>query len=161
MSEMASEALVETVGLLLKKRGLTVAVAESCTGGQLGAAITSVAGSSDYFLGGVIAYANSVKSRQLGVDPGLIEREGAVSALVARQMAAGARRLFASDLAVGITGVAGPAGGSPEKPVGLVFIAVDAGDRVDAERFRFSGDRDAVRKSSVIAALEMVKSHLK
>ena len=148
------------IGARLRRRRATLAVAESCTGGLLGARITSAAGSSDYFLGGCIAYSNAVKIRQLGVDRRTLAREGAVSEPVARQMAAGARRCFGADYGVGITGVAGPGGGTEEKPVGLVFIGVagPAGGTVRSAVLR--GDRARVRRQSVDMALRMLSDAL-
>ncbi|TVR61744.1 MAG: nicotinamide-nucleotide amidohydrolase family protein [Spirochaetaceae bacterium] len=136
--------------------GWTVAVAESCTGGGLGARITSVPGSSAYFTGGVISYSNAIKTGWLGVEASTIERDGAVSESVAGAMADGVRVRMKSDLGVGITGVAGPDGGSPLKPVGLVFIAVSIHGLIDARRCLFTGDRVAVRASAVETALQML-----
>lgn len=155
-----SGASPEAIGAELVARGLTLAVAESCTGGLLGAALTSVSGSSAYFRGGVIAYANEVKVRCLDVDAGDIDRHGAVSAEVARQMARGARVRVGADIGIGITGVAGPGGGSEEKPVGTVFVAVCVSDRCAAERFRFAGGREDVRSAACKAALAMLAGEL-
>lgn len=157
------ETLEEVVGRLLRSRGLTVSVAESCTAGLLSARITRVPGSSDYFLGGVSSYANSVKSSLLGVDPDLIERQGAVSEEVAKEMALGVRRVIGSDISVGITGVAGPGGGTPAKPVGTVFIALCAGDGakdVVVKEGYFPGGRDTVRRRSAHEALLMLYQYL-
>lgn len=151
----------EEVGRLLAGRGLTLAVAESCTGGLIGHRITSVAGSSAYFAGGVIAYANDVKVRELGVRIDVLKKMGAVSEPVAMQMAAGARRRFRVDLAVAVTGIAGPGGGGTGKPVGLVFIAVAGKGGCEVRRFEFKGSRSAVQKASSQAALEMLRYFLK
>ena len=140
---------------LATAKGITVGVAESCTGGLLGGRITSVSGSSEYFLGGVIAYSNTVKTKLLNVEQGTLDEFGAVSERCAVEMATGARRLLGSDLAIAITGIAGPLGGTPDKPVGTVYIAVAFGDRTTSRRFEFPGDREAVREQSVEAALEM------
>ena len=150
----------EEIGPLLRKAGLTIAVAESCTGGMLGQRISSVGGSSDYFLGGVIAYANDVKVRLLGVDVDVLAREGAVSAAVAEEMATGVRAALGSGIALSVTGIAGPTGGSREKPVGLVFIgmAEDAGCR--SEKFQFTGDREAVRQRTADEALQWLRKAL-
>lgn len=144
----------EHVGIELVRHGWTLAVAESCTGGLLGSRITEVAGSSRYFLGGIIAYDNGIKSRLLGVDANLLAREGAVSPAVARAMAAGVRRAVGSTAGIGITGVAGPGGGTPGKPVGLVYVALALGDAVDVRELRLSGDRRAVRRAAAEAALD-------
>jgi nicotinamide-nucleotide amidase len=138
----------------------SLAVAESCTGGLLAARLTSVSGSSKVFLGGVVAYANSVKVRELGVDAGLLERAGAVSEEVARALAGGIRSLMGSDIGVGITGVAGPDGGTPEKPVGLVWIAVDVRSEISAFSGRFIGDRAEIRFRATQAALNMIRKRL-
>ena len=139
--------------------GLTLAVAESLTGGRLAAALTARAGASAVFRGSVTAYATELKAAILGVDPDLLARAGAVDGEVARQMAAGIRRLCGSDLGIATTGVAGPA---PQdgKPVGTVYIAVaDAAD-AHAALFRFSGDRSTVQDAAVEAALDLMASHL-
>ena len=142
-----------------RTRGLTLAVAESCTGGMLGERITSVSGSSDVFIGGVIAYHNDVKRELLGVRQGDLATFGAVSEEVALQMARGVRERFGSDLGVAITGIAGPGGGSAEKPVGLVWIGVDGSERL-ARRIHASGDRGEIRQRAVQAALEVVRRML-
>jgi nicotinamide-nucleotide amidase len=136
--------------------GSTVALAESCTGGMVATAITEVAGSSGYFVGGVVSYANDAKRDLLGVDPAILAAHGAVSAQVARAMATGARERFGATLAASVTGVAGPDGGSPAKPVGLTYIGVADGEGVDVRRIVWSGDRSANRRDSTIAVLEML-----
>ncbi len=133
--------------------GATVATAESCTGGAIAGRITSVAGSSAYFLGGLVAYDNDIKIRLLGVPSDIIERHGAVSEQCARLMAEGARKLFESDLAVASTGIAGPDGGTSTKPVGLVYISVATAESTSVQEFRFSGDRRAVVDQATDAAL--------
>lgn len=152
--------LVRRVGDGLCTRGLTVAVAESCTAGLLGYSLTSVPGSSEWFRGGVIAYANDVKTGVLGVRPATLAARGAVSEMVAKEMAAGARRLLGADLGVGVTGVAGPGGGTTRKPVGLVWIGVATGRRVSARRHLFGGGRARVRAQAVLAALKMVERQM-
>ena len=137
----------------------TLAVAESCTGGMLGERITSIPGSSDVFLGGVIAYHNEVKRSLLGVRAEAIERSGAVSEEVVLQMASGVRERLGADVGVAVTGIAGPGGGTPEKPVGLVWIAVHASE-VKARRFHVGGDRAEIRQRAAQAALEMVRRAL-
>ena len=147
-----AEKLVE----LLKAQGLTCATAESCTGGGVGSAITAVAGSSEVFLGGVISYANEVKRDVLGVAADALEKFGAVSPQVAEQMADGARRLTKADLAVSLTGIAGPGGGSAEKPVGLVWFGLSTPDGTRTEKAIFRGDRAKVRAQAVTHALGML-----
>ena len=142
---------------LCRERGLHVALAESCTGGLLGARLTAVPGSSDVVLGGVVAYANAVKVAMLGVDEALLAEHGAVSEPVARAMATGARERLGTEIGVGITGIAGPDGGTPEKPVGTVWIAVDVKGDVTARRSLFIGDRDEIRQRAAQGALEMVR----
>ncbi len=143
-----------------RERGLTVAVAESCTGGLLGARLTSVSGASDVVLGGIIAYANAVKVAELGVSEALLESAGAVSEEVARAMASGARARLGAAVGVGITGVAGPTGGTEDKPVGLVWIAVDFGSGSRVYGGRFIGDRAEIRFRATQAALDMIRRGL-
>ncbi len=145
---------------LARERSLTLATAESCTGGLLGARITAVPGSSDVFPGGVVAYANAVKESLLGVPAELLAERGAVSEEVARAMAAGACERVGADIGVGITGIAGPDGGSAEKPVGTVWIAVRKGDDVRTFGRVFLGDRGEVRSRAAQSALEMVRQLL-
>jgi nicotinamide-nucleotide amidase len=151
------ESLEEIVGYLLAMNGKTLAVAESCTAGGLSARITDVAGSSDYFRGGVIAYSDDLKKRLLGVRAGTLKKHGAVSREVALEMAEGARGRGRADCGIGITGVAGPGGGSPDKPVGLVHVAVVFGREARAREHRLPGDRSAVRAQAVQAALELLR----
>jgi len=139
--------------------GYKLAVAESCTGGMLGERLTSIPGSSDVFLGGVIAYHNDVKMDLLGVRAEALERDGAVSEQVALQMASGVRQRLGADIGVSVTGIAGPGGGTAEKPVGLVWIAVHGGE-VKARRFHMVGDRAEIRQRAAQAALEMVRRAL-
>jgi nicotinamide-nucleotide amidase len=148
-----AEAAIEA----LKAGKLTIATAESCTGGLIGGALTSISGSSDVVYGGFITYANTAKSDMIGVPARLIRDYGAVSAQVARAMADGARNRGRVDLAVAATGVAGPTGGTEKKPVGLVYLAcaTHEGTRVVEKRFGDLG-RDAIREASVLAALELV-----
>jgi nicotinamide-nucleotide amidase len=138
---------------------LTLAVAESCTGGMLGERVTNIPGSSDVFLGGVIAYHNDVKKELLGVTAQLLEEHGAVSEQVALQMAAGIRERTGADVGISVTGIAGPGGGTPEKPVGLIWVAVHASD-AKARRFHVGGDRAEIRQRAAQAALEMVRRAL-
>ncbi|MCC2671460.1 MAG: competence/damage-inducible protein CinA [Armatimonadetes bacterium] len=145
---------------LLKSRGRTVACAESCTGGGLGARLTSVSGSSAAFLGGVVTYSNDAKVKLLGVDPALLETHGAVSAPVAEAMARGVQERLGADLAVSITGVAGPDGGTAEKPVGLVYVGVATPERVFAVENHFIGIREDVRRRSTQVALQLLREEL-
>ena len=145
---------------LLKERGLTVALAESCTGGALAARLTSVPGSSAFLERGFVTYSNRSKVELLGVDATLLETAGAVSADVARAMASGARRSANADVGVAITGIAGPDGGSAEKPVGLVFVAMDGALGTCVRRAHFPGGREAVRNNACQAALEMLRRGL-
>jgi nicotinamide-nucleotide amidase len=139
--------------------GLKLAVAESCTGGMLGERITSIPGSSDVFLGGVIAYDNDVKTNALGVRVEDIQRYGAVSEQVALQMASGVRERLGADIGISVTGIAGPGGGTPDKPVGLIWISVH-GSETKARRFHVGGDRAEIRQRAAQAALEMVRRSL-
>lgn len=150
----------EELGERLRPLRLTLAVAESCTGGRLADVITDVAGSSDYFVGGVVSYANRVKEQILGVHPELLATYGAVSEQVARAMAEGVRRLLAVDLAVGITGVAGPGGGTPGKPVGLVYIALASGAGTEVRRCQWNEDRIGNKRRSIETALDMLLERL-
>ena len=147
-----AEKLVE----LLKAQGLTCATAESCTGGGVGSAITAVPGSSAVFAGGVISYSNEVKRDVLGVKPETLATVGAVSSETAAQMADGARRLLKTDLAVSLTGIAGPDGGSDEKPVGLVWFGLSTAKGTRTEKAIFRGDRARVREQAVTHALGML-----
>jgi len=150
----------ELVLALCKERRLTLATAESCTGGLIGARLTEVPGSSEVYLGGVIAYANDVKEKRLGVPVRLLEEHGAVSAEVAAAMASGARAELGADLAVADTGIAGPGGGTPEKPVGLVYLAVEGPNGSRTLRFQLPGDRDSVRARATVLALHMLRRFL-
>jgi nicotinamide-nucleotide amidase len=148
----AAERLVE----LLAAQGLVCATAESCTGGGVAAAITGVPGSSAVFAGGVVAYANEVKRDVLSVGEDTLSRHGAVSAETAAQMASAVRSLMKCDLAVSLTGIAGPGGGSAEKPVGLVWFGIADGGGVRTEKAIFPGDREEVRRRAVVHALGML-----
>ena len=153
------EILEEVVGRVLTENRATVAAAESCTGGMLAERLTNIPGSSNYFLGGVVCYSNELKTTLVGVPPELIESKGAVSPEVALALADGIRRRTGATLGVGITGIAGPGGGTPEKPVGLVHIAI-ADERGPRERaFRFPGDRERIRQHATQAALDMVRRY--
>lgn len=153
------EPLVDLAGLLgarLIARGLTVATAESCTGGLVAHLLTEVPGSSRYVRGGIVAYADDVKHSQLGVPAAMLEAHGAVSAQVALAMAEGVRGRLGTDLGVGVTGVAGPDGGSESKPVGLVYVAVAGLGPAEVRRCMWAGDRSENKRLSAGAALEML-----
>lgn len=137
-----------------RKRGITLATAESCTGGMIGATLTAVPGASAVFDGGIICYQNRIKSALLGVSAETLETVGAVSEACAAQMAAGAARALGSDLAMAVTGIAGPGGGTAEKPVGLVYTAVFLRGQTQVCKNIFSGDRDAVRAATVRTVLK-------
>ncbi len=171
------------LGRLLRERGLTLATAESCTGGLVGSLVTDVPGSSHYYCGGVVAYSNEVKVRLLGVRRATLKRYGAVSAQTATEMAEGVRNRTGADIGVAVTGIAGPGGGTRKKPVGLVYIAIAAGAsrsqqperrrpkagfgtgrprdkslraEVRSQAFRFKGDRKTIRRRAAAAALALV-----
>ena len=149
------------MGELLRKATATLALAESCTGGLVSERLTRVPGSSDYFLGGAVTYTNELKTRLVGVPPELIAEHGAVSEPVARAMAEGVRRALGSDWGIGITGVAGPGGGSEAKPVGTVHIALAGSDGTTGHRkVRFPGDRERIRWFASQIALEMLRRRL-
>src|SRR5712692_3102568 len=152
--------LESQVGRLLKERGLTIATAESITGGLIGHRLTNIAGSSAYLLGGVIAYSNEAKEKLLGVSANALQAHGAVSREVALAMARGARTLFASDLAVSVTGIAGPGGATETKPIGLTFIGLVAEGHEMVERFVWQKDRIGNKDDSAEAALRMVLRYL-
>ncbi|HQR47029.1 MAG TPA: competence/damage-inducible protein A [Thermoanaerobaculia bacterium] len=156
-----AETLEGAVGALLRGRGETLALAESCTGGLVAARLTDVPGSSDYFLGSAVTYANTAKTALLGVRAETLERSGAVSEEAAREMAAGARHRFGATIGFSVTGIAGPGGGTPEKPVGTVHLALDAADGTRLHRRSvFPGDRTLVRRWTVTSALVMIRQHL-
>lgn len=154
------ETLPEIVGELLRSKGQTVSTVESCTGGGIGAALTSVPGSSDYVQGGLITYSNALKIQLSGVDPGSIDRHGAVSQEVAEQMAMGGRDRLGTDWCVAVSGIAGPDGGSEEKPVGTVWIAVAGPERVWSKRFQFGNHRGRNVQMSVLSALNFLRCGL-
>lgn len=154
------DALEIQVGQLLREKGVTVATAESCTGGEIAHLLTSVPGSSDYFKGSVVAYANEVKVNVLGVNPADIEREGVVSEPVVLQMAEGVRRVMGTDYAVATSGVAGPAGGTPEKPVGTVWIGVATPRGCFARKYVFSFTRERNIAKAAAKALELLSMEM-
>jgi nicotinamide-nucleotide amidase len=155
------ETLEGVVGDLLRVHGQTLAVAESCTGGLLAGRITDIAGSSEYFLGAAVTYANAAKVQILSVDPATIERHGAVSEETAREMAAGVRRRFSASIGVSVTGIAGPGGGTPEKPVGTVHLGLDSADGAhEHKKLLLPGERSLIRRWTTSVALSMVRRHL-
>jgi nicotinamide-nucleotide amidase len=149
-------ALAQKVGAALKAKGLRLATAESCTGGWVAMALTAIPGSSDWFERGYVTYSNAAKQEDLGVAVDTLRQHGAVSEAVAREMAVGAAKRARTQLALAITGVAGPSGGTRDKPVGLVCFAWAHGSKIASETQRFDGDRESVRRQSVVHALERV-----
>lgn len=147
--------------VLIALRGKTLVTAESLTGGGIGAALTSVSGSSAVYRGGVISYTNEVKHRILGVHQGILNQHGAVSEPVARAMAEGVRKLLEADVAVSVTGLAGPGGDEYGNPVGTVFIGYSDCALTEVKRFLFSGDRESIRKQTAEEALKIVLNHCK
>jgi nicotinamide-nucleotide amidase len=152
--------LSEIVLGLLRERGWTAATAESCTGGMVAGKLTDIAGSSDVFAGGIVAYSNELKKSLLDVPAGLLEAHGAVSAEVAGAMAEGARERLGADVAVSVTGVAGPGGGTEEKPVGLVYLHVASPAGGEGRRMEWPGDRAIVRARATVAALQLLRAHV-
>jgi len=150
----------EAVAALFVRHGLTLALAESCTGGMIAQRITSIAGSSGYFLEGAVTYSNAAKTRQLGVPSALLEEKGAVSSEVASAMAKGVRQASGSDLGVAVTGIAGPDGGTADKPVGTVFISLAAPDGCWTKRHQFSGSREEIRIMTAWTALDWLRRYL-
>lgn len=155
-----SEMIDAGIGALLVQQGRTIATAESCTGGLVAARIVGVSGSSAYFLGGIVSYSNEAKHRLLGVPDLMLERYGAVSADVALAMARGARRKVGADIGIATTGIAGPTGATPTKPVGLVYIALAADGVERCRRYHWDGDRIENITASAEAALRLVRSYL-
>jgi PncC family amidohydrolase len=155
------KSLEEVVGELLLPHGLWLATAESCTGGLIGHLITNVAGSSTYYLGGVTAYSNQAKVRLLGVSQETLAQHGAVSEETVLEMARGVRKAMGADIGISVSGIAGPTGGTPDKPVGTVWIGLSSARDVYARHFLWSGDRLAVKEQSAQAALKMVVKYLR
>jgi nicotinamide-nucleotide amidase len=152
--------LEEQVGKLLLEKGLTLGTAESCTGGMIASRLTDIPGSSDYFKGGIVSYTNEVKNKVLGVSQEILNTFGAVSRETAEAMALGAREKINADLGLSVTGVAGPGGGTAEKPRGLVYIALAAADKVICREHHFAGSRAAVRQGTVNSSLNLLRQHL-
>jgi nicotinamide-nucleotide amidase len=151
------ESLEEIVGYYLQMRNLKLAVAESCTGGMVAERITSVAGSSRFFIGGVVVYSNDLKTLFADVPPLMIEAHGAVSKEVALALAENIREICNADIGLGVTGIAGPSGGTEEKPIGLVYIAVTDGKKREVVQRRFPGDRERIRRWASQQALDLVR----
>lgn len=158
---MGDGRLEAVVGDWLRAQRLTLSVAESCTGGLLSHRLTNVAGSSVYFAGGVMAYSYQAKERLLGVPHQMLETYGAVSEQTVMEMARGVRRVLQTGVSLAITGIAGPGGGMPDKPVGLVYIALSAEDDEECRRFVWDGDREQNKARSAQAALEMLAEYLR
>ena len=156
MAEPDLRALAERLQEICLEAGLTVATAESCTGGRIGDALTDVAGASGYLRGGVVAYSDHAKEALLGVPASAIGQHGAVSAQVASAMASGARSRLGADLAVAVTGIAGPSGATAGKPVGLTYVAVADAAGIELRRFSWPGDRGSNKAASAYAALELL-----
>jgi nicotinamide-nucleotide amidase len=154
------ETIDTVVAALFREKGLTLSLAESCTGGLIAARITDLPGSSAYFLEGAVTYGNETKIRRLHVPPELLEKEGAVSSATAMAMARGIRKASGSDIALAVTGIAGPEGGSEEKPVGTVFLALAGRSDCTSKRYQFSGDRERIRRMSAFTALDWLRRHL-
>ncbi len=152
--------LNEVIGQMLKKERKTISIAESCTGGLLGRLLTDVPGSSEYFIGGIIAYSNQVKIKELGVKREILERYGAVSAETCQVMAEGIRSRLDTDIGIGITGIAGPGGGTKDKPVGLVYIGLVTKKEKLWEKYIFGGDRRGIREKAAVAALDLIRRYL-
>lgn len=152
--------LAQAVGEQLKKQQLTFCAAESCTGGLLLSTLTDISGSSAYVLGGVVTYSNDVKQQLVNVQAATLIAHGAVSSQTAREMVIGVCDLLSADVGVSITGIAGPGGGTPEKPVGLVYIGVKVNDVIDVRQYNWEGNRTQNKIDSVTAALEMLNEML-
>jgi len=148
------------IGTLLRKHGKTISIAESCTGGLISHRITNVPGSSNYYDCGVIAYSNQSKIDILHVKSETLKKFGAVSRQTAIEMAQGIKQVSGSDLGLAVTGIAGPGGGTPKKPVGLVYICLVSNEDVVCEEFRFKGNREEIKFQASEAALDMIKKHL-
>lgn len=156
----ANEPIEAVIGLQLRAKGYGLALAESCTGGLIAHRITNVPGASQYLLGGVVAYSDDAKVTILGVEKQTLDSEGAVSEPVARAMAEGACARFGADLGIGVTGIAGPDGGTPDKPVGRVFIALAVPGDTRVEMQTFSGDREAIKQQTADRSLELLLEYL-
>lgn len=152
--------LAQRAGASLKAAGMTLATAESCTGGLIGHVLTEIPGASDYYLGGLVSYSDALKRNELGVPTEMLEKHGAVSAQTAVAMADGARKRYDADVAVAVTGIAGPSGGSSAKPVGLTYVAVADKDGHEVRRHQWGADRHANKVASAGAALTLLVERL-
>ena len=157
---MLADSLEAQVGKLLKERGLKLSLAESCTGGLIGDRITNLPGSSDYFMGSVVAYAYEAKAALLGVSWDTLNSRGAVSRETVLEMARGARQVLSTDIAVSVSGIAGPGGGTDEKPVGTTWIGLVTGDGQWTKHFQFPGDRSQNKSAAADAALQILLDYL-
>jgi len=158
---LIEQELLNKISTNLKKQKLTIATAESCTGGLLSHILTNISGSSDYFERGIVSYSNKAKMQLLGVSENLLKKYGAVSEHAAKTMAEGIRTKSNVDIGIATTGIAGPTGGSKEKPVGLVYIAISIKDDIIVKKFQFSGDRLQNKESTCNMALQMLLDFLK
>lgn len=155
------KALAEELGKLLLEKGLTLSTAESCTGGGIASVITSISGSSEYFKGGIVAYANEVKIALLGVSETTLEKHGAVSEETVQEMAKGAMKSMKTSCAIATSGIAGPGGGTPTKPVGTIWIAVACNDKIVTKKLQGDNGREKNTKNSIEKALSLLIEHLK
>ena len=155
-----NDSMEGSIGRLLRQKKLSLAVAESCTGGLICSRVTDVSGSSDYFPGGIVAYSNEIKVSQLGVSPETLKHHGAVSEQTVVEMAQGIRHRFNSGIGLSVSGIAGPSGGTPDKPVGTVWVGLSTDNFVRSRLFRFKGDRLANKESAARAALEFLLDYL-
>ncbi len=160
MNQGPRKLVAQLAGLLLEKE-LRVATAESCTGGLIAKSLTDLAGSSDWFECGFVTYSNAAKTGMTGVPESVISEYGAVSEAVASSMASGAMRHSAADCSIAVTGIAGPAGGSPDKPVGTVWIAVSGNGQTFTQKYLFTGDREAIRQETMLQAIQNLLQLLK
>ena len=155
------KALAEELGKLLLEKGLTLSTAESCTGGGIASVITSISGSSEYFKGGIVAYANEVKTALLGVSETTLEKHGAVSEETGLEMAKGAMKSMKTSCAIATSGIAGPGGGTPTKPVGTIWIAAACNDKIVTKKLQGDNGREKNTKNSIEKALSLLIEHLK
>ena len=155
------KALAEELGKLLLEKGLTLSTAESCTGGGIASVITSISGSSEYFKGGIVAYANEVKTALLGVSETTLEKHGAVSEETVQEMAKGAMKSMKTSCAIATSGIGGPGGGTPTKPVGTIWIAVACNDKIVTKKLQGDNGREKNTKNSIEKALSLLIEHLK
>lgn len=155
------KALAEELGKLLLEKGLTLSTAESCTGGGIASVITSISGSSEYFKGGIVAYANEVKTALLGVSETTLEKHGAVSEETVLEMAKGAMKSMKTSCAIATSGIAGPGGGTPTKPVGTIWIAAACNDKIVTKKLQGDNGREKNTKNSIEKALSLLIEHLK